>query len=356
MNIFILVLLVLAFLGLLDKILNNQLGLAKSFDKGIQSMGTLALSMIGFYCIAVTFVSQNVETITKFADILHVDPNVIVGCLLAPDLGGYSIVSSLSNDGAFIIFAGLIMTSTVGTVISFQLPLFLTALDKHDIQYYIKGLIYGMIVIPCVFIPLGIVMKIENLMFLLLPVFIICLILILGLSFLKKQTMTFLTVFGEIIRIISLVFFGLVIICSYYDTLNFTSVSLIQEALMIVLKCTMIVAGSMVLCDLCLKYLGFLIDKIAVKLGVNHYSVMGLFLQMASSVAMFPIFSKMDTKGKIINSAFSVSGAYVLGAQLGFASSVTSNQGVMIYIVAKLCAGFLAMGVACVFQKKEKND
>ena len=35
MNVFIFIILVMAFLGLIDKILNNRLGLCESFDKGI---------------------------------------------------------------------------------------------------------------------------------------------------------------------------------------------------------------------------------------------------------------------------------------------------------------------------------
>lgn len=354
MNIFILIMLVFAFLGLFDKIINNKLGLVDSFDKGIQSMGTLALSMIGFYCIAVTFVNQNVEIIESFSKLFHFDSSIIVGCLLAPDLGGYSIINQLSSNKEFVLFAGLIVTSTIGTVISFQLPLFLTALNKKDIQSYIKGLIYGIIVTPVILIPIGVFLKIKNILILLLPVFVVCFILILGLTFLKKQTMIFLTYFGEFIRIISLIFFCFVIISIYNDNLSFIEITLIEEALLIVFKCTMIVIGSMILCDLCLKYFSNAINKIANYLGVNSYSIIGLFLQMATSVAMFPIFSKMDTKGKIMNGAFSVSGAYVLGAQLGFVSSVTSNRGIMIYIITKLCAGFLAVVIAHIFQSKNK--
>ena len=137
MNIFILIMLVFTFLGLLDKILNNKMGLCESFDQGISTMGTLALSMLGFYCIAVTLVSHHVEEITAFSQMFHIDPSIMIGCLLAPDLGGYNIIHTLSNQEGMVVLAGLILTSTVGTVISFQLPLFLTALDQKDVQFYI---------------------------------------------------------------------------------------------------------------------------------------------------------------------------------------------------------------------------
>ena len=52
MNFFVLIMLGLCLLGLVDKILNNKLGLVEAFDRGLNSMGSIAMSMVGFYCIA----------------------------------------------------------------------------------------------------------------------------------------------------------------------------------------------------------------------------------------------------------------------------------------------------------------
>lgn len=57
----------------------------------------------------------------------------------------------------------------------------------------------------------------------------------------------------------------------------------------------------------------------------------------------------MDTKGKILNGAFSVVGAYVIGAQLDYISSVVSYSYVMIYVITKLTAEILAVIVAWLF-------
>ena len=57
--------LILCLIGLIDKILNNKLGLVAAFDKGMDSMGGIAMSMIGFYCIAITLIQNNVDVITK---------------------------------------------------------------------------------------------------------------------------------------------------------------------------------------------------------------------------------------------------------------------------------------------------
>ena len=106
MNFFILIMLILCLIGLIDKILNNKLGLVAAFDKGMDSMGGIAMSMIGFYCIAITLIQNNVDVITKISADSSLDPSIVVGSILAPDMGGFSIVSGLGNS-TFLIFSGL---------------------------------------------------------------------------------------------------------------------------------------------------------------------------------------------------------------------------------------------------------
>lgn len=91
MNFFILIMLFICLIGLLDKILNNRLGLVESFDKGINSMGSIAMSMIGFYCIAITLIQNNVDVITNISKNSLLDPSIIIGSILAPDMGGFRL-------------------------------------------------------------------------------------------------------------------------------------------------------------------------------------------------------------------------------------------------------------------------
>ena len=211
MNFFILIMLFLCLIGLLDKALNNRLGLVESFDKGINSMGSITMSMIGFYCIAITLIQNNVDVNNAIVNIRHnnkignklinkfgnckyqattnkingklkipyinpfikgfksvffndakkignwklivwpsvdvktnpentkkellfnpamienpliqnnvdviktisnnssLDPSIIIGSILAPDMGGFSIIAGLNNN-SFLVFSGLVLT------------------------------------------------------------------------------------------------------------------------------------------------------------------------------------------------------------------------------------------------------
>ena len=198
MNFFILIMLFICLIGLLDKILNNRLGLVESFDKGINSMGSIAMSMIGFYCIAITLIQNNVDVITNTSKNSLLDPSIIIGSILAPDMGGFSIVSGLHNE-AFLIFSGVILTSTLGQTISFQLPIFLASLKKDDLHPFISGLVYGILSLPLVLIVVALYLNIPNLLINLLPILVLCIVLVIGLYFSYEKTIVVLTLFGYII-------------------------------------------------------------------------------------------------------------------------------------------------------------
>ena len=46
-------------------------------------MGSIAMSMIGFYCIAITLIQNNVDVITNISKNSLLDPSIIIGSILA---------------------------------------------------------------------------------------------------------------------------------------------------------------------------------------------------------------------------------------------------------------------------------
>ena len=95
------------------------------------------------------------------------------------------------------------------------------------------------------------------------------------------------------IRILGYLFFFLVCLTFFFD-LGFTQQDLIQEVFSIVFQMTLIVAGSLVLCQLILKYFSLQIEKLATMLHINQYALIGLILSLGTSIAMMPLFSKMQ--------------------------------------------------------------
>ena len=146
----------------------------------------------------------------------------------------------------------------------------------------------------------------------------------------------------------------MVVLQLFFNNLPFTSEKLIGEAMLIVLRMCIVVCGSVILSDFIIKRFSKVIFVIGQKLGINSTSVMGLLLSLGTSIAMVPLFGQMDRKGKMMNAAFSVAGAYVFGGQLGFISSVVDNQGVLIFILSKLIAGVIAVVFVMLFYKEKE--
>ncbi len=65
---------------------------------------------------------------------------------------------------------------------------------------------------------------------------------------------------------------------------------------------------------------------------------------------MLPLFSKMNQKGKILNAAFSLSGAFVFGGQLGFIAGVNPDS-ITWFVVVKLVEGIAGLLIANLCEK-----
>lgn len=76
---------------------------------------------------------------------------------------------------------------------------------------------------------------------------------------------------------------------------------------------------------------------------------------LASNIILFQSFDKMSSKGRMALTAFSVSGAFVIGGQLGFVSLKTPEI-INIYIASKLIAGITAMAVTLILYRKTEEN
>ena len=146
------------------------------------------------------------------------------------------------------------------------------------------------------------------------------------------------------------IFFFLVCMTFFFN-MGFTNTTLINEALRIVFQMSIIVSGSLVFCEIVLRKFSKQIEKIGEILQIDKYSVMGIILSFGTSIAMLPLFSKMNRKGKILNAAFSLSGAFVFGGQLGFIAGVNPGS-ITWFVVVKLVVGIAGLLIANMCEKR----
>jgi ethanolamine transporter len=77
-------------------------------------------------------------------------------------------------------------------------------------------------------------------------------------------------------------------------------------------------------------------------LGMNHSAAAGMIATLANVIPMLNIFKDMNPKGKMLNTAFAVSAAFVLGDHLGFTAGVQRDM-IFPVIVGKLVGGVTAV-------------
>lgn len=345
MNPLVLLMLLFFVLGAVDRMFGGRLGMAAGLERGMSQMGAFAISIVGFYCIGVSVIQNHIDSIRTAASGMPFDLSLIPGFLLGPDMGGFPMAVEMARQPEIGLMSGLLLSSSIGCLLSFHLPVALSVIDGKDVPYMMRGMIPGILAVPVGVAVGGVWLGIPAgvLMLQMVPVLILCVILIVGFWLWPGAMEKILGGFGTFIRALSMFLFALVVVGLFYEPLKIAEDSLVAEAVTIVVKIIVIVCGAQVLSDLIVKYASGILEKCAGVLGTNVVSVMGLLLGLVSGAAALPFYSEMDTRGKIMNSAFGVMGAYVLGGQMAFIAGVTDGKNVGIYIVGKLLGGILAV-------------
>lgn len=345
MNVFTGIMLVFAVIGLIDKIFSLRWGLTESFDKGLHTMGTMVIPIVGVCTVGAEFVGRHAQVFQSVSDVMPFDSTLIVGAILAPDVGGYFVAEALTDSHQLLVMNGVVLGTLLGQAVCFQLPVFLASVGRENYNIVLRGFLVGMTMIPAGMLAAEAIMRMDIVLFLrqFVPVLIICMLIALGLYKIPDKMVKGFLVVGKAIQMATNLMFFVAMIGIFIPPLRYVSMDAVSEAVMIVFKSAIIISGSLVMSELVLKFFRKQLEGIAGRLGTNGISVICILMNCATSLAILPMFDRMDKKGKELNSAFSISGSYVLGGSMAFVSAVSSGYVVLIFIVSKLVSGLLSM-------------
>lgn len=343
--------------GAIDRIFGNRFGYGKKFEEGILAIGTLSLSMLGILSLSPIISSVLQPIITPFYRIIGADPAMFAGTILANDLGGYILAEKMASSYETQMFSGLFLSSTIGTTLSFSIPVALGVIKKEDEKVFSKGILAGLSTVPFGCLVGGIVahfpisMILVNLIPLIAFTFLLCYGLIKHPHIIGKGFATF----GKFMFVATTIGLAIQIAQTLTGKIYISNMIPLMDGLKTAGSIGMTLAGAFPL----LYFISQVFTKPLMKLGgvfkINEKSTAGLVASLAHNIPMFNILSEMDTKGKLLNVAFSVSGAFVLGSHLGFTAGVDHNL-VFPIIITKLTGGISAMFVAnYIYNKEFKN-
>lgn len=353
MNYLTIVILIFSIIGAIDRILGNRLGIGKEFEKAFMLLGAMALSMIGMIVIS-PLIAEIMKPVSVFlSDTLHIDASIIPASLFANDMGGAPLAVEMATNEKTGLFNALVVSSMMGCTISFTIPFSLGVVNKEQHKDLLVGLLCGIATIPIGCIVSGIMCKLpfDALIFNLLPLVLFSAIIVFGLIRFPGICVKIFKGFGVFITAIITIGLSLGIIrfLSGYEVVK--GLTTLEEGASICVNAAVVLSGSFPLMYVLAKVLAKPLKAIGGNFGVNEHSVVGMVSCLASSATSFGMMDKMDRKGVVMNSAFSASGAFILGSHLAFTMAFDSSY-VLPIIVGKLVSGVMAVLVSnIVFNK-----
>ncbi|HCI63755.1 MAG TPA: ethanolamine utilization protein EutH, partial [Clostridiales bacterium] len=301
-----------AVLGAIDRIFGNRWGLGKEFEAGILAMGSLALAMVGIVCLAPVLAAVLKPVVVPIYTFLGADPAMFAGTLLACDMGGGALARQLTADPQAAALGGVITGSMLGATVVFTIPVAMGILREEDRPVMAKGILCGIVTIPLGVLAGGLTAGFPLAMVLrnLVPIVLIALLIALGLWRAEKAMVRGFEVFGKLV--VAVVTIGLA--AAIGEALTgcpiIRGMEPISEGFETVGTIAIVLAGAFPLVFVLTKLLRKPLLAAGRLLGINDAAAAGLLASLANSIAAFGMVKDMNERGKVVNIAFAVSGAF----------------------------------------------
>ena len=352
MSVISIVIVSFSLLGLLDKLCGDRFGLGKEFERAFELFAPVALSMIGILVLAPAIGVWLSPVFDWFYGVFHIDPSIIPASLFANDMGGMTVSQQICKDPQMGNFNAFIVSSMMGCVVSYTIPVGLGLVKQTQHREMFFGLLCGIVTIPVgclvsgLLCGLGLWAVVMNL----LPLLVISAVIGTALLLIPDICIRVFKVFGQLMRGLSLVGLGCAIftfltgrqINPHFDTLENTAFICVNACITL--------SGALPFMFLMMKLLRRPVDKLGTKMGVNGTSALCLFSTLVSSTPVYGMMDRMDSKGVALNAAFSVSAAFALGAHLAL-TMVFDESYVVPMIVGKLISGLCGLALALVLYR-----
>ena len=355
MNVIAITVLIFSVIGAADYLLGNKLGVGEEFKKAFALFCPMALSMLGMIVIAPAIGVWLMPAFEGFYRLFGIDPSIIPASLFANDMGGMQLAQSVCKAESIGAYNAFVISSMMGCVISFTIPFSIGMVKKEQHKDMFFGFLCGIITIPVGSLAAGLMCRIPftALLINLIPLLILSGILIAGLLLIPNVCIKCFSVFGIIMKVLSIV--GLVL--SIFTFLTKVQLSphfdTFENGAFICANACVTLSGALPLMFLVTKFLHKPLSKISAGAGIDSTSAVAFLGTLVTNASTFGVMEKMNKKGVVLNSAFAVSAAFVFGGHLAFTMAFDQSY-VAPMIVGKLISGICAVALALLLYKDKK--
>ncbi|EGQ24171.1 MULTISPECIES: ethanolamine utilization protein EutH [Sporosarcina] len=367
-----------AIAGAFASIKNPEEGLGKEFMSGLHAVGHIFVPAAGIMAsipYLTWFISKFIGPIF---DSIGADPAIAATTILASDMGGYQLAEALkvTNEGWVM---ALIVGFMSGATIVFSIPMGLAMLDKRDHKYMALGIMSGVLTIPIgAFIASSLVVLFNTdvrdvisttassnyefaisylqIFINLLPLLIFVVLIALGLKFFPRMMINGFMIFGRVmdaaiklVLVFSIVEVFTGIFTTIFGAWGFDPIMADEADQFRALETAgyigIMLAGAFPMIYLIRKYMARPLEALGQKIGLSPEGSAGLLATVANILAMFSLVRYMRPKDKVINIAFAVCSAFLLGDHLSFTANFQPNI-ILPVILGKFSAGIIAIIIA----------
>ncbi|EHY78782.1 MULTISPECIES: ethanolamine utilization protein EutH [Stutzerimonas stutzeri subgroup] len=367
-----------AVLGAFAAIRDSEKGLGREFMEGIHATGHIFVPAAGIMA-SIPYLTVLIESVFgPFFDALNADPALAATMIIASDMGGYHLAAALTESKEALIMA-LITGFMGGATIVFSIPMGLAMLDKRDHKYMALGIMSGILSIPVGVLVASVVLMLSNpsvrevvatngeatyqlamslggIFANLLPIIVFVVALAAGLRFLPDLMIKGFIAFGrgldamiKLVLVFSIVEYFTGFFTVIFGGWGFHPIIADAEDQTRALETAgyigIMLAGAFPMVYLLRKYLGRPLEALGGKVGLSAVGSAGMLATIANILAMFRLVRFMPPKDKVINIAFGVCAAFLLGDHLSFTANFQPTI-ILPVLIGKILAGFTAVGLA----------
>lgn len=328
-----------------DRIFGCRLGLGCEFERGIELLGTMTLSMVGMI-IAAPLIAHLMQPLLAHLP-SWIDPSILPSVLFANDMGGAPLAVEAARDEAIGAFHAMVVSSMMGCTVSFTIPFALGCVPKDLHRDMLLGLLCGIVTIPLGCFAGGLVCGLTPLALLvdLLPLLLFSAVLAAAILLVPALCIRIFSVLGVIIKAIITAGLAVGIFEFLCGIRLLPHVDTLENGIAIVVNACAVMTGTFPMIFLLSKLLAKPLRAVGRKIGINEASALGFVSSMATSVTTFSMMEKMDRRGIILNAAFLVSAGFVFTDHMAFTMAYMPEY-LPAVTVGKLTAAVLSLVIA----------
>ena len=239
----------------------------------------------------------------------------------------------------------------------FTIPVALGIIEEKDREFLAKGVLAGIITIPlgCLAGGLAAGYSLSMVLANLVPIIIVAVLISLGLWKIPEKMTKGFTIFGQGVVIVITIGLAAIIIETLTGIVVIPGMAPISEGIATIGAIAITLAGAFPLVYFITKVFSKPLLKLGGLLGMNDKAAAGMIATLANNIPMFGLLKEMDNRGKILNVAFAVSGAFVFGDHLGFIAGVDKTM-IFPMVVGKLVGGISAVILAMIMFGKVSEE